>query len=58
VAGGVEMRCDDTFLIVLFLAAFAATGFAFGVQFAERQAIEHGCAHYDSQTGEWEWNSE
>jgi len=52
------MRCDDTFLIVLFLATFAATGFAFGVQFAERQAIEHGCAHYDSQTGAWEWNKE
>jgi len=21
-----------------------------------REAVEHGAAHYDKQTGEWQWN--
>jgi len=38
---------------VVFWIVFCITGHK-----TERLIVQHGCAHYDSQTGKWQWNKE
>jgi len=51
------MRGDGWAIVALiFFAALAGAGI--NQMWMKGEVVEHGCAHYDSQTGEWEWNSE
>ena len=49
-------KCVLLFLIVFILSV----GFVFGLlvarEYWERDCVKHGAAHYDSQTGKWQWN--
>jgi len=44
---------------VIFVLVMLITGFALGYMQGksayQAQAIEHGYAEYDSQTGDWQW---
>lgn len=44
-------------IITLFVCCilFGIIFYNIGYQ-TERSIAQHGCAHYDSQTGKWEWN--
>lgn len=34
----------------------ACIGGAIVGSYYQREGVEHGAAHYDSQTGKWQWN--
>lgn len=36
----------------------AGVGALINESFNRQEIIEHGAAHYDSVTGEWQWNEE
>ena len=44
--------------VVFFMFIAAVCGSAIDRNYFEKQAIAHHAAHYDSQTGMWQWNDE
>jgi len=47
------------FLVGVFLTLLVCgTVFSIIGYQTERSIVEHGCAHYDTQTGKWQWNKE
>lgn len=41
---------------MLVAAWVSAILYSCNLDILRRSAIEHGCAHYEAQTGKWQWN--
>lgn len=44
-------------IVIVIISVFIGVlvGFGIGESCYKKQAIEHGCAQYNTKTGDWEW---
>jgi len=47
---------SDIILAIILIAAGAIIGAGISNDMWRNEAIQHNCAHYDAQTGEFKWN--
>lgn len=58
VRGSVKPRplLSEIVFLTLIILSSIATGFCIGLKYARDEAIRHGAAHYDRDSGAFKWN--